>query len=325
MDERLSESEIDRTDSLGESARESIRRESEIANRYWGGVEWRIVLTFAVCATVWTTVLVLGIRGDIPLPVGFLLNVVIAPTFYMPMHESVHGNISGRVGRMRWLNELVGKLAAVPLIMGHSMHRSSHMRHHAFTNDPARDPDIVTRGRLSELPKKWFGLALLNSFLPLFAFVPPFRLLLPGVMRRAMAESRDGGRPGRDGKALFRQWLVTHIVLAACFASGIGVPALVLWYLPARIQMLWLMTVFAWYPHHPADRSGRYVDTRVAVFPGSGFLIRGHDHHAVHHLYPRIPHYRLRRAWQELAGELVPKGVRSEGSATGATRPVVWS
>jgi len=35
----------------------------------------------------------------------------------------------------------------------------------------------------------------------------------------------------------------------------------------------------------------RYVDTRVAVFPGSTLLIRGHDYHALHHLFPRVPHY----------------------------------
>ena len=124
---------------------------------------------------------------------------------------------------------------------------------------------------------------------------------------------------------MFRQWLVIHVALAACFAAGVGVPALVLWYLPGRIQMIWLVTVFAWFPHHPADKAGRYVDTRVARFPGSGLLIRGHDHHAIHHLYPRVPHYRLRRVWAELAGDLVAKGVRSEGSAKAATGPVIWS
>ena len=51
----------------------------------------------------------------------------------------------------------------------------------------------------------------------------------------------------------------------------------------------------------PADRVGRYVDTRVAVFPGSRLLIRGHDHHAVHHLFPRVPHYDLPALWREIA------------------------
>jgi len=62
----------------------------------------------------------------------------------------------------------------------------------------------------------------------------------------------------------------------------------------------------------------------VAVFPGSGLAIRGDDHHAMHYLFPRVPHYRLRALWEELAGDMVTRGVRAEGRAVGATRPVVW-
>jgi fatty acid desaturase len=60
------------------------------------------------------------------------------------------------------------------------------------------------------------------------------------------------------------------------------------------------------------------------VFRGSGLLIRGHDHHAIHHLYPRVPHYRLRKLWNELSADLVQRGVRAEGRAVNATSPVVW-
>ncbi|MEI8323340.1 MAG: fatty acid desaturase, partial [Actinomycetes bacterium] len=106
--------------------------------------------------------------------------------------------------------------------------------------------------------------------------------------------------------------------------TGLGWPALLLWYIPARLQAFWLLMVFAWYPHHPAKETGRYVDTRVAVFPGSTLLIRGHDHHALHHLFPRVPHYKLPKLWNEMASDLVPRGVRAEGRAVGATGTVVW-
>ena len=100
--------------------------------------------------------------------------------------------------------------------------------------------------------------------------------------------------------------------------------ALMLWWLPARIQLCWLMFIFAWYPHHPANETSRYRNTRVAVFRGSGVLIRGHDHHAMHHLFPRVPHYRLKALWRETASDFVAKGVRVEGRAAGATSRIVW-
>jgi len=60
------------------------------------------------------------------------------------------------------------------------------------------------------------------------------------------------------------------------------------------------------------------------VFRGSGLIIRGHDHHAMHHMFPRVPHYRLRALWNDVAQDMVAKGVRAEGRATAATTPVVW-
>ena len=319
MEQQLNEEQIDRTVDLSTEKKDAIKAESAIAGRYWGGVEWRIVATFLFFLAAWTFVLVQGLRGEIPLWLGLVLNTAIASTFYMPMHESVHGNISGKVAAMRWLNELVGKTCQPMLIMSHSAHRSSHMKHHAFTNEADRDPDYFSRGKPWELPKKWFAITMVNTFLPLFALLPFLRRLLPAGM------ARRGARDEGAAKSAFRTWLLTTIILVSCFIAGFGPQALMLWWIPARVQMLWLMTVFAWFPHHPADLAGRYFDTRVAVFPGSTLLVRGHDHHALHHLFPRVAHYRLRRLWQEMADDLVIKGVRSEGRARAATGPVIWN
>jgi beta-carotene hydroxylase len=195
------------------------------------------------------------------------------------------------------------------------------MRHHAFTNDPHRDPDHFTDGRLRELPVKFYGMTMLYSFLPFFALIPPLRILLPAPLKAVL---RDSNGVKKEGKAQLRFWLLTTVVLVASFISGYGIEALLLWWLPARIQLCWLIFIFAWYPHHPANETSRYRHTRVAVFRGSGLLIRGHDHHAMHHLFPRVPHYKLKALWNELAKDMVPRGVRTEGRAVGATRPVVW-
>jgi len=128
----------------------------------------------------------------------------------------------------------------------------------------------------------------------------------------------------KSGLIQLRFWFFSTLVLVVAFLMGYGWPALLLWFIPSRLQGLWLLTVFAWFPHHPATKVGRYVDTRVAVFAGSRFLIRGHDHHAVHHLFPRVPHYRLRRLWSDIADDMVAKGVRSEGRALDATGPIIW-
>jgi beta-carotene hydroxylase len=303
-----------------QARRDSVKAEGAIASKYWGGIQWRIVVTFSINAVLWTSVLVLGLNGMIPLWAGLIVNTVLAATFYMPMHEAVHKNIWGKVARGRVVEEIIGMLCSVPLLMPFRNHRASHMRHHAYTNDPDRDPDYFSQGELRELPVKFLSVTFINALLPLFAFIPPMRKLLHPAMVRANQASANK----TEGLMQLRFWLITHGVLLAAVLTGFGWQAFLLWYLPARLQLFWLAFVFAWYPHHPGNKQGRYVDTRVAVFPGSTFLIRGHDHHALHHLFPRVAHYRLPAMWQEMATDLVGKGVRAEGRALEATGPVVW-
>jgi fatty acid desaturase len=237
----------------------------------------------------------------------------------MPMHEATHGNIWGRTTSGKWIEDLMGMLCAIPLGFSYKAHRSSHMRHHAHTNDPLKDPDFHTAGSMHTVLKSWYGQVMLATFLPVFAFVPAARKLLPAAML-VMMRAETGSR--KAGLIQLRFWFLTHAFLVLAILTGYGWQALMLWYLPARLQALWLLTIFAWYPHHPATKVGRYVDTRVAVFPGSRWLIRGHDHHAVHHLFPRVPHYRLRKLWADIADDMVAKGVRSEGKALSATGPI---
>lgn len=298
-----------------------IRAENLIAAKYWGGIQWRIIATFLIFSVCWIGVIVMGVTGRLPLWQCLIVNSVFASTFYMPMHEATHKNIWGKATRGRVIEELIGVACSLPTGMNFAAHREGHMRHHAYTNDPLRDPDHFTDGRLSELPAKFYGMTMVYTFLPLFALVAPARVVLPRRMR-VIFEDRAAAR--EEGKAQIRYWLIMTVVLIACFVAGWGVEALMLWWLPARIQLCWLMFIFAWYPHHPANETSRYRHTRVAVFPGSGLLIRGHDHHAIHHLYPRVPHYRLKALWEELSADLVERGVRAEGRAKSATSAIVW-
>jgi beta-carotene hydroxylase len=298
----------------------TLRAERARAARYWDGFQPRIVATFAVVAVVWIGVIVLGTIGAIPLWLGLIANTVVASTFYMPMHEASHGNIAGRDTSKRGLEQTIGSLCAIPLGLSFAAHAPSHMKHHAYTNDPDRDPDHWTHGRLRALPGAWIGLVVVMTLLPVFAFVPPAQRLMPARLRRSLGADTDRA----SGIAQLRFWLLTHAVLLAAVLTGFGWPAFLLWYLPSKLQTFWLVFIFAWFPHHPADTMGRYADTRVAVFPGSTWLVRGHDHHAVHHMFPRVPHYHLRALWREIAPEMVAKGVRAEGDALGATGPIIW-
>ena len=164
------------------------------------------------------------------------------------------------------------------------------------------------------------GAIVVYTLLPLLAYIPALSVLLPASIKEGGAE-----RDMASDRYAVRYWAIQHAVLIAAFIAGVGLEALLLWYIPSRLVTCWLLFIFAWYPHHPADgKIGRYVDTRVAVFPGSTFIVRGHDYHALHHLFPRVVAYNLPKLWQEIGPEMTAKGVRTEGRALGATGPITW-
>ena len=307
------------------------RDERLIVSPYRDRFESRIVAEFLVSLFLWVSIVVLGVKGFMPLWLGLCCNTVIATTFYMPMHEATHGNIWGKKSSHRWGEDLIGTISSIPLGFDYWSHRIQHMRHHAFTNDPKRDPDYYTKGPIWELPISWWGAAIFSTFFPVFAFSKhAFRLLPKKVKNVFITQAEAKGEVSestsiRNGKYTLRYWAIMHLLLLVGFLFGIGWDSILLWYIPARISNGWLIFIFAWYPHHPADKQGRYVDTRVAVFPGSTLLIRGHDYHALHHLFPRVPHYRLPKLWTEIGPKLTPKGVRTEGRALGANSSVIWN
>ena len=299
-----------------------LREERRKVAPFRGGIAWRLIATWAFFIGAWIALVAATVAGPIPLWLGAALSFVIATTFYMPLHEATHGNVWGDVSRGRWFEDVVGMVSSFWVGFSYKGHRISHMKHHAFTNDPDRDPDFFVHGTKRALVPKLYGGTLVNVLLPLFAFVPAARVLLPKSLKAT------GGRLPRspeEDRYTFRIWLMRTAGLVAAFALGFGWEALWLWYVPTTFVVWWLAFIFAWFPHHPAEgKVGRYVDTRVAVFPGSTLIVRGHDHHALHHLFPRVVHYKLPKLWQEIGPQMTEKGVRTEGRALGATAPITW-
>ncbi|TDJ02198.1 MAG: hypothetical protein E2O73_02770 [Deltaproteobacteria bacterium] len=199
----------------------------------------------------------------------------------MPLHEATHGNASGRHGHLRWVDDCVGWLSSIPLMFSYRGHQYSHMKHHAHTSDPLRDTDIFIGGPLAELPGKYLIFAWLQLLLPVLKLLPRGQRLLSTPMRRVFES-------GYEIRFFRRQQRISLLPLVGLSLAGFFWEALLLWYLPSRIGLFVMFLVFAWLPHHPQHERGRYRDTRITLFPGSTLLIRGHDPHLLHHMFPRV-------------------------------------
>jgi beta-carotene hydroxylase len=81
----------------------------------------------------------LVVRGSLPLWLGFCINTVLAYFSFAPVHEAIHGNISGRdgtPGQAPWVDSVFGWMWSVMQITPFSAYRRLHLRHHAHTNHP---------------------------------------------------------------------------------------------------------------------------------------------------------------------------------------------
>mgnify|MGYP001415931875 CR=1 FL=1 len=293
---------------------ERLSYEKAAVDPFIGKFGVRSMLNFIWAVGGWITTVIFTLNGTLPLLVGMVLCVFCIQACYMPMHESVHHTPSGGRKSFAWVDRCIGEIAGLVLCESFKGHVTTHLLHHTHANS-ARDPDVLnSAGTPVQISGRAIAGAILYPLVPFMHIFPPLALIIPPAIRERFAE-RDRIRGPVVAKAarLVATVHVTFLIVGT--ALGYANFVWLLWYVPAWIGRFWLSLVFGWLPHHPHKETGRYRDTRIFTFVGSTFLIRGHDYHLLHHLFPRVPHYRLRILWKQLAPHLEAQGARIEGRA----------
>ncbi|MBW2314326.1 MAG: fatty acid desaturase [Deltaproteobacteria bacterium] len=307
---------------IASNPRDQKKLEQRIAAKYRGDFSFRLVLATVAQLAAWVGVIALAMNGVLPYAVACLANGWIAYLMYMTLHGATHGNVSGRHAKLRWADDLVGSVSAIPLWFSYRSHRISHMKHHAFTNDPKRDPDFFVAGSFWQLFPKIGLIIVLRTVIPILTLFPNGVDLLPASLRRLRGEEAAVLDPleARYSQRFERLCLALFLGLSL---AGFFWEALWLWFVPSRIGFFLIAAIFAWLPHHPHNERGRYRDTRVTLFPGGTFLLRGQNHHILHHMFPRVPHYRLPTLFREMRPILEAHDVRIEGPLAGPDTPPI--
>ena len=234
----------------------------------WGAVVWGIG-NFILWLSLWPLVLMDIIPVWLAFPIA-TLNVMLS---YLPSHEALHNIIAGKGRPLRWLNELVGHVSTIPLVLPYRVLRATHMEHHAHTNDADLDPDIEV-SRRSKLD--FFKQSLLN--------------------RQPDSSKQDvyGATMERLGLShmMIDALVFNAVYLLLMFTlawSGHAIEAALLWWIPKQIAITYIEYYLSWAPHTPGVEKGRYRDTRAFKSKLGNLFSMGMQYHIVHHLYPRIP------------------------------------
>lgn len=271
----------------------SSSSEREEARRLSRGVAWPTLglalVVLSATPILWLTVQ----RGVLPLGAASTLAVVVAYLAFTVMHEVAHGNVHGDVGVLKPVAEAAGWYSAVLLLAPYPLFRLLHLRHHAFTNHPDKDPDYwISASAGARL--------LLRS-------VAIIRWYYRHVWTKELASRDPTGKRALLGGSVAMLGAIAA-ALAVCAWTGWLHLALALWVAPGIVASAFLAVLFDWLPHHPATNQGRYLDTRVVLWPGLHFVTLGQSHHLVHHLYPRVPFFRYRRLFDAIRPQLEAQG-----------------
>ena len=259
-----------------------------------GGFAWPTPVLFAVGWLVYLACL----RNLLIDPAFSLWTVAgigfCAYALYTPVHDAVHGAVTGMSIDRRWMNEWMGYLAAHVLGVSFVAHRRSHLQHHRATNHPTDDPDQAFSASnfpqlvlvwLKGIPKEWIFALKFEHF--------------TATERRAV-------------RLEYLAILITRgLLLLFCADLGVTVITLLLGY---GVGNAVLVTLFAWSVHHPHSEQERMKTTtmyqaRAGLDTLMTWLWVYQNYHAIHHLYPKVPFFRYRSLYRALEPYLRASGV----------------
>lgn len=282
--------------------------EMRIARELSPGLAWpTLILALALPAAHWTIVGV-GLAGATPLWACALILAFTSYAHYTLVHESIHGNLVPGHPNLRWLNSVVGWIGALGLSYNWPMMMRTHKLHHVHTNTDD-DPDIQAKGSFGQLFPTWFKKQVVLSLVPIVLF----RYLAPDQYGRAAV--RMIGTEALQASAVAALILA---LLGLSIAYGLVSEWLCLLFIPTRLAALLLLIFFQWLPHHPHERSERYLNTRISLWPCGTVLTLQQNLHLMHHLWPRVPFYNYARLYHRLRPTLIARGSRIEGFLVGS-------
>ena len=268
----------------------SFEKEKAIAKSLSQRFQWEMIAIGIGQATIFLSLWPLTLMGFIPLWAGFLIATLCACLAYLPSHEAQHGNYSRGNPKKRWIDSLVGNFTLITLIYPYEILRVTHMKHHAYTNHPEKDPDYNNQ-HASSVAK--LAIQVLDGTSVDYS-----------KYEEVFAEDaafQKGFKKGALIGLTYRAVLMIAVFL-------LPLHTLFLWWLPAKLGTVYTTTFFSWYPHLKTEQ-GRYKDTRFWQHWMPRYINHSMQLHFIHHLHPSIGHFDEPKAIEALKPFLIARGV----------------
>jgi len=210
----------------------------------------------------------------------FLMNVLALHLAGTVIHDASHN----AAHRNRVVNAILGHGSALILGFSFPVFTRVHLQHHAHVNDPENDPDhfVSTGGPLWLIAARFF-------YHEIYFF-----------QRRLW----------RNWELL--EWFLGRLAVGLLVFTAVQFDFLGYifnyWFSPALVVGIALGLFFDYLPHRPFEERDRWKNARVYPSGILNLLIMGQNYHLIHHLWPSIPWYRYKPAYEVMKPLLDAKG-----------------
>ncbi|MFD2178167.1 fatty acid desaturase [Veronia pacifica] len=285
---------------MSEMSNEMEKNYSDVWQHFMPDIAVGTVALFFAIVIGYVITILTALFGYMSYPIAAAICSYLAFASFTVMHDAGHGGIIKMGSKLKPLEDVLGWICSVPLVLvPYRFFQKIHDRHHAFTNDPDRDPDHFTFG------KQWY-MVLLNC-----VYIP-FRYHWMSVTSL------------RNLK-VFRDTYPSTIAYFAFMLSGIAIMVmngfviefLTFILIPGIFAVIVLPLFFDYIPHHPHKSQDRFQNTRIFTGQLWNILLLGQSYHLIHHLYPRLPWYKYQDVFHEVLPELEAQGSPIESIGSG--------
>ncbi|WP_320677532.1 beta-carotene hydroxylase [Prochlorococcus sp. MIT 1300] len=219
-------------------------------------------------------------QGNWPLPVlvglAFLSLHMEGTVIHDACHNAAHPN--------RWINQAMGHGSAILLGFSFPVFTRVHLQHHSHVNDAKNDPDHIV-----------------STFGPVWLIAPRFFYHEYFFFERKLWHKYE-----------LLQWGLERGLFISIVVAGIKYDFMNviynLWFGPALMVGVTLGIFFDYLPHRPFISRNKWKNARVYPSRVMNLLIMGQNYHLVHHLWPSIPWFEYKPAYEATKPLLDAKG-----------------
>lgn len=260
---------------------------------------WRMALHLGTLVVTGSMIMMSG--NVVVIALATLAHGVVMTFLFAPLHESVHRTAF----RARWLNRFAGWLGGAVIVLPPRCFSHFHFAHHRHTQDPDRDPELLTAK-----PTGWLG------YLWLLSGIDYWYRAIGGLLKRARGEVPASFVPERQrGRVILESRLYLAGYLAA---AGLSVLFRVdwmlwLWVLPALVGQPFLRAYLLNEHWGCPVVKDMWRNTRSTISnPLVRLLAWNMPYHAEHHAHAGVPFHALPALSERMEGfrEVVTPGYR---------------